>query len=131
MADPCRGPLLVFNDLHIALAVSRARGDGVERLKRSLDDYARHGAGDNREIPSCRRRLIDGVLAFAQGDYARSVEAILPCATKQSASAAAMPNATSSRNADLRRRALRANQSARALLANARRAADAAHEAGV
>jgi tetratricopeptide (TPR) repeat protein len=71
--------VLVFNDLHIALAVSRARGDGVERLKRSLDDYARHGAGDNREITvDVGRRLIDGVLAFAQGDYARSVEAILP-----------------------------------------------------
>jgi tetratricopeptide (TPR) repeat protein len=72
--------VLVFNDLHIALAVSRA-GDpqGVERLRRSLDDYARHGKGDNREFTiDVGRRLIDGVLAFAQGDYARTIEAILP-----------------------------------------------------
>jgi tetratricopeptide (TPR) repeat protein len=71
--------VLVFNDLHIALAASRAGGDGVERLRRSLDDYARHGVGDNREITvDVGRRLIDGVLAFAQGDYARTIEAILP-----------------------------------------------------
>jgi tetratricopeptide (TPR) repeat protein len=72
--------VLVFNDLHIALAVSRANDpDGVARLRRSLDDYALHGAGDNREFTvDVGRRLIDGVLAFAQGDYAHTVEAILP-----------------------------------------------------
>jgi tetratricopeptide (TPR) repeat protein len=72
--------VLVFNDLHIALAVSRA-GDpeGVTRLKRSLDDYARNGSGDNREFTvDVGRRLIDGALAFAEGDYAHAVEAILP-----------------------------------------------------
>ena len=72
--------MLVFNDLHIALAVSRANDpDGVALLRRSLDDYERHGAGDNRDITvDVGRRLIDGVLAFAQGDYARAVERILP-----------------------------------------------------
>jgi tetratricopeptide (TPR) repeat protein len=72
--------VLVFNDLHIALAVSRA-GDpeGVTRLKRSLYDYARNGSGDNREFTvDVGRRLIDGALAFAEGDYAHAVEAILP-----------------------------------------------------
>jgi tetratricopeptide (TPR) repeat protein len=72
--------VLVFNDLHIALAVSRANDpDGILRLRRSLDDYARIGSGDNREITvDVGRRLVDGVLAFAQGDFARAIEAILP-----------------------------------------------------
>jgi tetratricopeptide (TPR) repeat protein len=72
--------VLVFNDLHIALAVSRANDpEGVARLRASLDDYARHGSGDNRDFTvEVGRRLIDGVLAFAQGDYVRAVERILP-----------------------------------------------------
>jgi tetratricopeptide (TPR) repeat protein len=76
--------VLVFNDLHIALAVSRANDpDGVARLRGSLDDYARHGAGDNRDITvDVGRRLIEGVLAFAQGDYAHAVERILPARYK-------------------------------------------------
>lgn len=72
--------VLVFNDLHIALAISRA-GDpaGVERLQQSLDAYARDGQGDNHEITvDVGRRIIDGVLAFAEGDYARTVERLLP-----------------------------------------------------
>ncbi len=72
--------VLVFNDLHIALAVARA-GDpgGVERLRQSLDAYARDGQGDNHEITvDVGRRIIDGVLAFAEGDYARTVERLLP-----------------------------------------------------
>jgi hypothetical protein len=52
---------------------------GVERLRRSLDRYARDGRGDNRNITAdVGRRLIDGVLAFAEGAYARAVELILP-----------------------------------------------------
>ena len=72
--------VLVFNDLHIALAVSRANDpEGIARLRGSLDDYEGHGAGDNRDITvDVGRRLIDGVLAFAHGDYARAVERILP-----------------------------------------------------
>ncbi|MCD2173595.1 tetratricopeptide repeat protein [Rhizobium sp. C4] len=72
--------VLVFNDLHIALAVSRA-GDpaGVEQLRHSLDVYARDGQGDNHEITiDVGRRIIDGVLAFAEEDYARAIERLLP-----------------------------------------------------
>lgn len=72
--------VLVFNDLHIALAVSRAGNRlGIERLRRSLDRYAREGRGDNRNVTAeIGRRLIDGVLAFAAGEYSRAVELILP-----------------------------------------------------
>ncbi|CAE6823453.1 MULTISPECIES: tetratricopeptide repeat protein [Paraburkholderia] len=71
---------LVFNDLHIALAVSRAGNRlGVERLRRSLDRYTRDGQGDNRSVTAeVGRRLIDGVLAFAAGEYDRAVEFLLP-----------------------------------------------------
>lgn len=72
--------VLVFNDLHIALAVSRAGNRlGIERLRRSIDRYMRDGRGDNRDVTAeVGRRLIDGVLAFAAGEYARAVELILP-----------------------------------------------------
>jgi tetratricopeptide (TPR) repeat protein len=72
--------VLVFNDLHIALAVSRAGNQSdVERLCRSLDHYVREGRGDNRNITAdVGGRLIDGVLAFAEGAYARAVDLILP-----------------------------------------------------
>ena len=72
--------VLVFNDLHIALAVSRAGNPlDIERLRRSLDRYTRDGRGDNRNVTAeVGRRLIDGVLAFAAGEYARAVELILP-----------------------------------------------------
>lgn len=72
--------VLVFNDLHIALAVSRVGNQlGIEHLRRSLDHYVRDGRGDNRNITAdVGRRLIDGVLAFAEGTYARAVDLILP-----------------------------------------------------
>jgi tetratricopeptide (TPR) repeat protein len=72
--------VLLFNDLHIALAVARAGNQlGIERLRRSLDRYAREGQGDNRNVTAeVGRRLIDGVLAFAAGEYGRAVEFILP-----------------------------------------------------
>ena len=72
--------VLVFNDLHIALAVSRAGIPGaVEQLLASMDAYVADGSGDNREFTrDVGRALIDGVIAFAAGDYARTVELILP-----------------------------------------------------
>ena len=72
--------VLAFNDLHCAFAAARSPDpDHAMRLSRSLDDYERVGSGDNRQVTSeVGRRLIDGALAFASGDYARAVEAILP-----------------------------------------------------
>ena len=72
--------VLVFNDLHLALAVARAGDrDGVKRLLASLDAYERDGHGDNCDITiDVGRRVVDGALAFAEGDYARVIERILP-----------------------------------------------------
>ena len=76
--------VLAFNDLHCAFAAARSPDPGdVNRLRRSLDDYERLGLGDNRRLTAeVGRRLIDGVLAFAEGAYARAVEAILPVRTE-------------------------------------------------
>ncbi len=72
--------VLAFNDLHCAFAAARSNDPGdARRLSRSLDDYERLGRGDNRRVTAeVGRRLIDGVLAFADGDYARAIDAILP-----------------------------------------------------
>ena len=72
--------LLAFNDLHCAFAAARSPDpDHAARLRQSLDEYERMGSGDNRQVTSeIGRRLIDGALAFAAGDYERAVEAILP-----------------------------------------------------
>ncbi len=72
--------VLVFNDLHIALAVSRSGNpSAVERLRASMDAYVADGAGDNREITrDVGRALVDAVLAFAAGDYRRAINLILP-----------------------------------------------------
>jgi tetratricopeptide (TPR) repeat protein len=72
--------VLAFNDLHCALAAARSNDpDDVERLRSSLDDYAEHGRGHNRKVTAeVGRRLIDGVIRFADGDYASAVDAILP-----------------------------------------------------
>jgi tetratricopeptide (TPR) repeat protein len=71
--------LLAFNDLHCAFAAARSpEPDHAARLRQSLDEYERSGSGENRQVTSeIGRRLIDGVLAFAAGDYKRAVEAIL------------------------------------------------------
>ena len=72
--------VLAFNDLHCGFAAARSPDpDHAARLSRSLDEYARLSSGDNRQVTAeVGRRLIDGALAFARGDYARAVEAILP-----------------------------------------------------
>jgi tetratricopeptide (TPR) repeat protein len=72
--------VLAFNDLHLALAVARAdEADQLDQLRRSLDDYARFGWGDNCETMAVvGRRLIDGAVAFAAQDYRAAVDAILP-----------------------------------------------------
>ena len=72
--------LLAFNDLHCAFAAARSPDpDHATRLSHSLDDYERLGLGDNRQVTAeVGRHLIDGALAFAGGDYAHAIEAILP-----------------------------------------------------
>jgi tetratricopeptide (TPR) repeat protein len=72
--------LLAFNDLHCAFAAARSPDpEHANRFRRSLGEYERGGSGDNRKVTSeIGRRLIDGALAFAGGDYKRAVDAILP-----------------------------------------------------
>jgi len=72
--------VLAFNDLHCAFAAARSPDPGdVRRFRVSLDAYERMGSGDNRQVTAeVGRRLIDGALAFGDGDYPRAVEAILP-----------------------------------------------------
>jgi tetratricopeptide (TPR) repeat protein len=72
--------VLAFNDLHCAFAAARSPDPGdAKRLRRSLNDYERLGAGDNRQVTAeVGRRLIDGALAFGAGDYLRAIEAIQP-----------------------------------------------------
>jgi tetratricopeptide (TPR) repeat protein len=72
--------VLVFNDLHIALAVSRAKTPGaMERLLSSIDAYVAEGESDNRSFTrDVGRALIDAVFAFAAGDYRRCIDLILP-----------------------------------------------------
>lgn len=72
--------VLAFNDLHCAFAAARSPDpDHAIRLTRSLDAYQRLGSGDNRQVTAeVGRRLIDGALAFAGGDFARAVDEILP-----------------------------------------------------
>ncbi len=72
--------VLAFNDLHCALAAARSPNpDDLGRFRRSLDAYERHGAGHNRLVTAeVGLRFIDGVLAYAAGDWGRAIDAIVP-----------------------------------------------------
>jgi tetratricopeptide (TPR) repeat protein len=72
--------VLAFNDLHCALAAARSpNSDHLSRFWRSLDAYERQGAGHNRLVTAeVGRRFIEGVVAFAQRDWGRAIDAILP-----------------------------------------------------
>ncbi len=72
--------VLVFNDLHIAMAAARAGdGAGVARLRQSLDAYVRSAKGDNRDITAAvGRQIIDGILAFAEASYVTAIRNLLP-----------------------------------------------------
>ena len=72
--------VLAFNDLHCALAVARSPNpDDLGRFRRSLDAYERHGSGHNRLVTGeVGLRFIDGVLAYAAGDWGRVIDAIVP-----------------------------------------------------
>ncbi len=72
--------VLAFNDLHCALAAARSPDpDDLVRFRRSLDAYERQGSGHNRLVTAeVGRRFIDGVIAYAEGDWGRAIDAILP-----------------------------------------------------
>ncbi len=72
--------VLAFNDLHCALAAARSPNEeDLGRFRRSLDAYERHGSGHNRLVTTeVGRRFIDGVLAYAAGDWGRVIDAIVP-----------------------------------------------------
>ena len=72
--------VLAFNDLHCALAAARSSDPGdAERFRCSLDAYERDGVGHNKRVTAeIGRKLIEGALAFAAGDYEAAIEEILP-----------------------------------------------------
>ena len=58
---------------------ARAGGDRVKRLKASLDVFAANGSGDNHQITiEVGRTIIDAIVAFAEADYRRTTELLLP-----------------------------------------------------
>jgi tetratricopeptide (TPR) repeat protein len=71
--------VLAFNDLHCALAAARSPDAGhAKQLVRSLEAYLRQGETDNHVVTGkVGRPLVEGMLAFAAGDYTRAVERIL------------------------------------------------------
>jgi tetratricopeptide (TPR) repeat protein len=72
--------VLAFNDLHCALAAARSPNrEDLGRFRRSLDAYERHGSGHNRLVTAeVGRRFIDGAIAYAEGDWRRAIDAMLP-----------------------------------------------------
>jgi tetratricopeptide (TPR) repeat protein len=72
--------VLAFNDLHGALAAARSPNrDDLARFQSSLDAYERNGAGHNRLVTAeVGRRYMDGVIAYAKGDWRRAIDAIVP-----------------------------------------------------
>ncbi len=72
--------VFAFNDLHCALAAARSPDrDDLGRFWRSLDAYERQGSGHNRLVTAeVGRRFMDGVIAYAQRDWGRAIDAIVP-----------------------------------------------------
>jgi tetratricopeptide (TPR) repeat protein len=71
--------VLVFNDMHIAMAAARSGGDRVKRLKASLDAFAANGSGDNHQITiEVGRTIVDALVAFSEADYRRTTDLLLP-----------------------------------------------------
>ena len=72
--------VLVFNDLHIMLALCGADDrEGAARLLTSVDAALSDGTGDNRDITlDVGRKIVQAIAAFGAGDYARTIELLLP-----------------------------------------------------
>ena len=72
--------VLAFNDLHGAMAAARSP-DAADagRFQRSAEAFAREGRGHNARVTAeVGLSLFEGMLAFGRGDYAATVESILP-----------------------------------------------------
>ncbi|BCO28415.1 hypothetical protein MIZ03_3315 [Rhodoferax lithotrophicus] len=72
--------VLVFNDLHIALASTGARdATGQQALLKSLNHYITEGSGDNREISQdVGRQIVAAIVAFGQKNFQRVIDLLWP-----------------------------------------------------
>ncbi|MEX2222351.1 MAG: hypothetical protein WEG40_11200 [Candidatus Rokuibacteriota bacterium] len=70
-------PLLLFHDLHVGMALSAA-GDGVAADQHLERLRARGQKSKNATLPEVVVPLLEGLHAFARGDYARCVARIEP-----------------------------------------------------
>ena len=78
--DHVEDHVLAFNDLHCAMAAARSSDPhDLISFRRSLDAYEQRGSGHNHRVTAeVGRRFIDGVIAYALGDWGRAIDAILP-----------------------------------------------------
>ncbi|HVM85960.1 MAG TPA: tetratricopeptide repeat protein [Candidatus Binatia bacterium] len=72
--------VLVFNDVHIALAAGIAADRAAEaRLDKSLGDYIARAKGTNRDVSAdVGQALVRAIAAFSAGDFGRTVDLMLP-----------------------------------------------------
>lgn len=73
--------LLVFGDLHYALALASAgRCDAVERLAADLRDHAAHGADDAASTAqACGADIAEAFVALSRGQHARTRDLLARC----------------------------------------------------
>jgi tetratricopeptide (TPR) repeat protein len=71
--------MLVFGDVHFAVALAAAGEDGdVARWRRSSAAFAQTGATQARVMAEAGLALGDAALAHRRGDYGRAVDLLLP-----------------------------------------------------
>jgi hypothetical protein len=72
--------VLVFNDAHIAMVAGSLKdGAALEKLERSMGRYVEERRGTNRDVTQqVGGAVVGAVSAFALGDFARSVDLLLP-----------------------------------------------------
>ncbi|GMS82916.1 hypothetical protein PENTCL1PPCAC_5091, partial [Pristionchus entomophagus] len=72
---------LSFNDAHYVFALQRGgRGEDARELVRSLNTFVTSGPANNarRVAQEVGSALCEGMLAYAEGDYAKTVACIMP-----------------------------------------------------